>query len=134
MSIQRSRNGSVRARREHQKAIDWVSRRLCPTPHSRKLYGEKKKRKKENAKALFDDDPPCRSTRAPERLRSRRACFLETWMRRTFLSRESRVLVFSQIRREKREKQKSPRTILGEKEPKKKDKKGKAQATHPPLF
>jgi hypothetical protein len=46
VSIQRSRNGSVRARREHQKAIDWVSRRLCPTPHSRKLYGEKKKSEK----------------------------------------------------------------------------------------
>ena len=108
VSIQRSRNGSVRARREHQKAIDWVSRRLCPTPHSRKLYGEKKKseKKRENAKALFDDDPPCRSTRAPERLRSRRACFLETWMRRTFLSRESRVLVFSRIPERKKERNK----------------------------
>ena len=67
---------------------------------------KKAKKKRENAKALFDDDPPCRSTRAPERLRSRRACFLETWMRRTFLSRESRVLVFSRIPERKKERNK----------------------------
>ena len=66
---------------------------------------KKAKKKRENAKALFDDDLPCRSTRAPERLRSRRACFLETWMRRTFLSRESRVLVFSRIPERKKERE-----------------------------
>ncbi len=123
--IPRSRNGSVRARHEHQKAIGC---RVVVPPHSRKQ--EKKKRKKIEREVLFDD-PPCRSTRAPERLRSRRACFLETWMRRTFLSRESRVLVFSRIP-EKKENTQKKKGRKRDGETKKKDNKKGRQA--PPFL
>ena len=129
MPIPRSRNGSVRARHEHQKAIGC---RVVVPPHSRKQ--EKKKRKKIEREVLFDD-PPCRSTRAPERLRSQRACFLETWMRRTFLkSRESRVLVFSRIP-EKKENAQKKKGRKRDGETKKKDKIiKKAGRKLPPLF
>ena len=127
--IPRSRNGSVRARHEHQKAIGC---RVVVPPHSRKQ--EKKKRKKIEREVLFDD-PPCRSTRAPERLRSQRACFLETWMRRTFLkSRESRVLVFSRIP-EKKENAQKKKGRKRDGETKKKDKIiKKAGRNCPPFF
>ena len=96
---------------------------------------KKAKKKRENAKALFDDDPPCRSTRAPERLRSRRACFLETWMRRTFLSRESRVLVFSRIPERKKERNKRvPGRFWVKKNQKERQKRQGAGPNPPPLF
>ena len=95
---------------------------------------KKAKKKRENAKALFDDDPPCRSTRAPERLRSRRACFLETWMRRTFLSRESRVLVFSRIPERKKERNKRVGRFWVKKNQKERQKRQGAGPNPPPLF
>ena len=137
MSIQRSRNGSVRARREHQKAIDWVSRRLCPTPHSRKLYGEKKKseKKKREREGFVRRRPTLPfDARAGEATFATRVLLRDVDAENIFVARVACARFLANSGEKKREKQKSPRTILGEKEPKRKTKKARRRPQPTPFI
>ena len=137
MSIQRSRNGSVRARREHQKAIDWVSRRLCPTPHSRKLYGEKKKseKKKREREGFVRRRPTLPfDARAGEATFATRVLLRDVDAENIFIARVACARFLANSGEKKREKQKSPGRFWVKKNQKERQKRQGAGPNPPPLF